>query len=55
MMAKIMRRASGAPKIRTVRSVARKNKRKTKRAPGRVETKNSDGELHQIVTGNDHQ
>ena len=32
-----------------------KDKRKTKRAPGGMKTKNGDRKLDQIVTGGDHQ
>ncbi|ETJ23350.1 MAG: hypothetical protein Q609_ECAC01529G0003 [Escherichia coli DORA_A_5_14_21] len=34
---------------------SKENKRKAKRAPGGMETKNGDGKLNQIVTGGDHQ
>ncbi|ABU79441.1 hypothetical protein ESA_04261 [Cronobacter sakazakii ATCC BAA-894] len=33
----------------------KENKRKAKRAPGGMKTKNGDGQLHQIVAGGDHQ
>lgn len=53
MTQKIIRRAKCEPKMRTVRSVARKMKGKEKCAPSGVDAENLEGELHQIVAGGD--
>ncbi len=52
--AKMMRRASG--RQNSHRQVGgEENKRKTKRAPGGMETKDGDRQLNQIVAGGDDQ